>query len=217
MKKYNGKTARLKGNKQSMIKNTIIMLSSKNLNIKRFFVDCQDIDFQNTMYITEIDQILKISDKLYQLESCCSSSKIKITENDIFIDTKNILDIFMRHSTNHNKKYLKHCDITIYNFDCSIKYIASKKNNFLIEICEKQLNVKYEVTIKGKNNYSHDSSKKFPVNILDNEIPRCVSPDWFLLENEYINFFGENFYEKKDHTKNRQNNLNEIKNQIETM
>lgn len=214
MDKYNGKTVRFKGNKHKIVKNTISMMATENLNIERFF-ESSIMDFVNAIYITEVDQILKISDKLYQIESSEKARFcVKITEKDIEMSVDDILNVFLSCSTNYIKKYIRDCDVTKYSFYMKVKYIAFKKTNFMIEDCNENLNLRYEVKIKGTNDYSHDSSKKFPLNVLDSDIPRCISPDWYLWQNDYVNFINDNYYEKKEHVTNRRNNINEIKIQM---
>lgn len=215
MQKYNGKTVRLKGDKQKVVKNMIEMLTTENLNIERY-LNTYLIRSSDIMYITEADEILNIFDKLYHIESLDHSFySVKITENDCDMQINDILNVFMLCSINHTKQYIRDCDVTKYDFYIPLKYIASQKNNFAIEdYIGDTIIYKYEVKVRGNNNYSHDSSQKFPLNVLQNDIPRCVSPDWYLWKKEYIDRPYDNFYEKKQHVTNRRDNINEIQIQI---
>jgi len=205
---YNGKTVRLKCDKYNMVKNTMTMIKKENLNIKRF---CEKylINSSDIIYITEIDEKLDICDKLCEIESStymCYFASINETHIKMCID--DILKIFKLHSTNYTKKYIKHCDVIKYDFYVPVIKMALKKNNFKIEQYKgDHFILKYIVKIKGKNKYLHDSSKKFPLNILLNDIPRCVSPDWYLRKHGY-------YEEKQQHDKNRKNIKNDIKNQL---
>lgn len=220
--KYSGKTVRFKSNKNRVVKNTIKMITNENLNIRRY-INGKPIFSCDTMHTTVVDKYLDIYDILYQIESS-ESLYYRTIINDAHMNmcVNDILDTFKLHSANCDKKYLKHYDVTKYNFYVPIAYVLTihiHGHNYNFEEKEysgEPKNIHYVVKIKGKNNYSHDTSQKFPLNVLANDSPMCYSPDWYLWQNGYIDFPSDNFYDKKrQYVKNtRRYNIKEIKLQM---
>lgn len=192
MDKYNGKTVRLKGSKRNILFNTIVTRKDIKYTIEK---DFEPID-SNYLYITNVDKELNI------YKNCFSEINDKILK----INIKNILKLFNMFSTKFTKKYVRSYDTTKYVFFVPvINMIDCQTNNRICDCDNNDIFATYIININGPNKYMHDTSKKFPICVL-NTSPRCVSPDWYLWENEYIDYPNDNFYNSKKNKKNKKNN-----------